>query len=127
MRLTLGESNTVVVRAEPEMNRMNRVPKRKNSVVTTSDFKERFQGRHSLMNKEGHLGVVKNTKSPIVKRVTQVDLASPLIKDSGKQVAADQSYKKKNNYTPLVVSNNIPGSGFQNDERYTATPSPSNY
>ena len=84
MRLTLGESNTVIVQADQQVNRLSRVPKRKNSVVTTSDFKERFQGRHSLMNKEGHIGVVKNAKSPIVKRVTQVDLTSPLISETAK-------------------------------------------
>lgn len=32
-----------------------------------SDFLERFEGRNSFMNKEGHLGIVNSTNKPIIK------------------------------------------------------------
>lgn len=54
-----------------------------------SDFKDRFQGRHSLMNKDGHIGIVKNTNQPI-KKVDKVDL-NPLLHKS-------QTNKKNNDY-----------------------------
>lgn len=34
---------------------------------TKEPFHARFKGRTHLMNKEGHLGVVKSTEKPIVK------------------------------------------------------------
>jgi len=46
--------------------------------VKGSDFAERFQGRNSLMNKEGHIGIVKNTNQPI-KKVDKVELNQELI------------------------------------------------
>lgn len=32
-----------------------------------SEFQERFEGRNSFMNKEGFLGIVQNTHTPINK------------------------------------------------------------
>lgn len=43
--------------AEDEYNGISNIKKK----AKPSDFLERFQGRQSLMNKEGHLGIVKNT------------------------------------------------------------------
>ena len=37
------------------------------SMVVGDGFHARFKGRTHLMNKEGHLGVVKSTEKPIVK------------------------------------------------------------
>ena len=37
------------------------------SMVIGDGFHARFKGRTHLMNKEGHLGVVKSTEKPIVK------------------------------------------------------------
>jgi len=52
---------------------------KKKSVNQTSEFMERFQGRQSLMNKEGHIGVVKNAKQPIVKKIDKVEINQNLI------------------------------------------------
>lgn len=41
-----------------------------------SEFLQRFEGRNSLMNKEGHLGIIQNTKQPIVKQVLMEPLAN---------------------------------------------------
>ena len=40
---------------------------------------ERFSGSIQLMNKEGHIGVVKNTNQPIVKKVERVHLSPNLL------------------------------------------------
>ena len=37
------------------------------------------------MNKEGHIGIVKNTNQPIVKKVEKVNLNQSLIKQTSKQ------------------------------------------
>ncbi len=39
-------------------------------MVIGDGFHARFKGRTHLMNKEGHLGVVKSTEKPIVKGAT---------------------------------------------------------
>jgi hypothetical protein len=39
----------------------------KSMVIGGDGFHARFKGRTHLMNKEGHLGVVKSTEKPIVK------------------------------------------------------------
>ena len=49
-----------------------------------TDFQERFQGRQSLMNKEGHIGVVRNTNQPIVKKIGKIELSQNLLKESQK-------------------------------------------
>ena len=75
--------------------------------VNKSDFLERFQGRQSLMNKEGHLGIVKDTRQPI-KKVDKVELNASLLKSTQKQSmqqAADQQMKSLS-YTPLAASSN---------------------
>ena len=38
-----------------------------------------------MMNKEGHIGVVRNTNQPIVKRVGKVEISSNLLKESQRQ------------------------------------------
>jgi hypothetical protein len=43
-----------------EFNGVSNIQRRKQS-VKGSDFLERFQGKQSLMNKEGPIGIVKNT------------------------------------------------------------------
>jgi hypothetical protein len=43
-----------------QYNGVSNLYQRKGS-VKNNDFAERFQGRNSLMNKEGHIGIVKNT------------------------------------------------------------------
>lgn len=45
-----------------------------------SEFMERFQGRQSLMNKEGPVAIVKNADKPIVKRVEKIDINSNLLR-----------------------------------------------
>lgn len=50
----------------------------------SSEFIERFQGRQSLMNKEGHLGIVKRTNQPIDK-VKKIELNQNLLKSGQKQ------------------------------------------
>lgn len=49
---------------DPQYNGVSNIVRKKS---INSDFKERFQGRNSLMNKDGHIGVVKNTNQPIKK------------------------------------------------------------
>ncbi len=39
----------------------------RNKSLGTSDFYEKFKGKITLMGKEGHMGVVVNTRSPIKK------------------------------------------------------------
>ncbi len=34
---------------------------------TSKEFQDRFKGRTSLMNKDGHIGIVSNTNKPITK------------------------------------------------------------
>lgn len=49
----------------------------------SNEFIERFQGRQSLMNKEGHLGIVKRTNQPIEK-IKKIELNQNLLKSSQK-------------------------------------------
>ena len=43
-----------------QYNGISNIQRRKTS-IKGSDFAERFQGKTSQMNKEGHIGIVKNT------------------------------------------------------------------
>lgn len=47
---------------ETDGTEYNGISNIKKKSANKSDFLERFQGRQSLMNKEGHLGIVKNTQ-----------------------------------------------------------------
>jgi hypothetical protein len=63
------------------------------------------------MNKDGHIGIVKNTQQPIVKKVEKVDINQNLLKQSLKQT---QSYSaNKSSYTPLVIAS---GSRVQTEQ-----------
>lgn len=93
---------------EAEANEYNGISNIKKKSVNKSDFQERFQGRQSLMNKEGHLGIVKNTQQP-VKKVDKIELNANLLKSTQKQTLqpmADQQVKSVS-YTPLAASNRL--------------------
>jgi hypothetical protein len=55
----------------PEIAPMANNYVRRNSQISNlnkkSEFQERFEGRNSLMNKEGYLGIIQNTTTPINK------------------------------------------------------------
>ena len=66
-----------VERDNSEFTGISNMYSRKKS-VKNSDFLERFQGKNSLMSKEGHIGIVKNTNQPI-KKVDKVELNHELL------------------------------------------------
>ena len=53
------------------------------------------------MNKEGHLGIVKNAQQPIIKKIDKVEISKNLIKSSAKK-AGELSPSYKNSHTPLA-------------------------
>ena len=55
-------------------------PPRGSEMIQQEEFKVRFKGRTHIMNKEGHMGVVKNTLKPIVKGIN--DTTSDIEGDS---------------------------------------------
>ena len=72
------------------------------------------------MNKEGHIGVVKNAKQPIVKKIEKVEISQNLLAQGG----AKSSHYAKNGYTPLVINNSH--GRAREDNRLTITPPPKN-
>lgn len=72
------------------------------------------------MNKEGHIGIVKNTKQPIVKRVEKVELSQNLIKQNMKQ-------SKNRLNTEAKPSGGIPIFHARDDARFTTTPLPKSH
>ena len=66
-----------------EFRGVSNITNRKKS-LNGSDFKERFQGRQTLMKKEGHIGVVMNANQPI-KKVDKVQISQNLLESTSKQ------------------------------------------
>jgi hypothetical protein len=54
-----SKSISYIEKEENEFNKISNVI-RKKSVNNQSDFQQRFQDKQTFMNKEGHLGIVKN-------------------------------------------------------------------
>ena len=79
-----GERNQFRGYVETDGKEYNGISNITKKSTNKSDFLERFQGRQSLMNKEGHLGIVKNTQQPI-KKVDKIELNPNLLRSSQKQ------------------------------------------
>ena len=60
------------------------------------------------MNKEGHLGIIKDTQQPI-KKVEKIELNANLLKSTQKLAGKQQkeTHGKNVSYTPLAASNRL--------------------
>ena len=117
---SIERNKSYVIETEGQFNGISNITAKKKSVNHNTEFLERFQGRQSLMNKEGHIGVVKNAKQPIVKRVEKVELSQNLLKQSMKQ-------SKNRLNTEAKPSVGLPRFHARDDSRFTTTPLPKSH